>query len=312
MGKIDNVFVFADRAEALDDLCTGAADLGGPVTALVFDKDGENRARDCGADAIYQMGDGAPHPVEAYFETIYDRVAQERPNLVLIRGNARGKLIAGRLAAALGTSALVDALEVTCDGDRPGVRSIVYGGAAIRTLRACCTTTVITVGAGVFKARPAPKAFAGQTRAVAFIPPKTATRRLETRFKTGSDVDLSAAKKVIGVGRGFARQADLAMADELAALIDATVGCSRPLAEIEHWLPKARYIGVSGQMIKPDLYLALGISGQVQHMFGVSQAHTIVAVNKDKNAPIFQQADYGIVADLYTVLPALIERCRNR
>ena len=98
------------------------------------------------------------------------------------------------------------------------------------------------------------------------------------------------------------------MVEELAGLMEAEVGCSRPVAEGMNWLPKERYIGVSGAMLKPDLYLALGISGQVQHMVGVNQAKAIVAINKDKAAPIFSQADYGIVGDLYKVLPSLIEK----
>lgn len=95
------------------------------------------------------------------------------------------------------------------------------------------------------------------------------------------------------------------MAEQLAAAIGAEVGCTRPIAEEEKWMDKARYIGVSGVMAKPELYIGIGISGQVQHMVGVSSARTIIAINSDKNAMIFNQCDYGIVGDLKTVLPAL-------
>ena len=105
----------------------------------------------------------------------------------------------------------------------------------------------------------------------------------------------------------FAEEADLQMARDLCAKVGAELGCSRPLAENVDWLPRNLYIGVSGLQLAPKAYIALGISGQMQHMVGVQGADTIIAVNKDQNAPIFKQCDYGIVGDIYKVLPALIE-----
>ena len=98
------------------------------------------------------------------------------------------------------------------------------------------------------------------------------------------------------------------MARDLAAKVGGELGCSRPLAENVDWMPRNLYIGVSGLNLAPKAYFALGISGQMQHMVGVTNAETIIAVNKDQNAPIFKQADYGIVGDLYKVIPALIEK----
>ena len=128
---------------------------------------------------------------------------------------------------------------------------------------------------------------------------------VEVRPKAGETVNLPAAKRVVGVGRGFAAQGDLDLARELATALGAELACSRPVAEGLGWLPTERYVGVSGATIRPDLYLAVGISGQVQHMAGVNHAKVIVAINRDKNAPVFAQADLGVVADLYDVLPAL-------
>lgn len=103
------------------------------------------------------------------------------------------------------------------------------------------------------------------------------------------------------------KQEDLEMVYAFAAKLGAEVGCSRPIAQGENWMAISRYIGVSGVMLKPDIYVALGISGQVQHTVGVRDAKIIIAVNKDKNAPIFKQCDYGIVGDIYKVVPALTE-----
>ena len=118
-------------------------------------------------------------------------------------------------------------------------------------------------------------------------------------------MNLAAARRVVSVGRGVAAQEDLALVDELAAALEAEVGCTRPVAEGSGWMARERYIGVSGALLKPDLFVAVGLSGQIQHMVGANSAKTIVAVNKDKNAPVFKQCDYGIVADLYEVLPKL-------
>jgi electron transfer flavoprotein alpha subunit len=110
---------------------------------------------------------------------------------------------------------------------------------------------------------------------------------------------------LVSVGRGFRKKEDLKLAEDLAGALKAEISCTRGIAEDEHWLPIARYIGISGQTVKPDLYLAVGLSGQVQHMVGCRESKVIVAVDSNESAPIFESADYGIVGDLYEVLPLL-------
>lgn len=120
-------------------------------------------------------------------------------------------------------------------------------------------------------------------------------------------VEISAANKIVSVGRGLSKQEDLEMVESLAAALDAEIACSRGFAEDYHWLPVDRYIGISGQKVKPNLYLSLGISGQVQHLAGMRDSKVIVAVDTNENAPIFEAADYGIVGDIYEIVPLLIE-----
>jgi electron transfer flavoprotein alpha subunit len=126
--------------------------------------------------------------------------------------------------------------------------------------------------------------------------------------KRREGVDISSADIVVGVGRGFRSKEDLSLAFRLAELLGAAVGCSRPIAADYGWLPEDRWIGISAKKIRPKLYVALGISGAPQHMAGAMDSKLIAAVNKDKNAPIFQYADYGVIGDLYQVVPALIRR----
>jgi electron transfer flavoprotein alpha subunit len=120
-------------------------------------------------------------------------------------------------------------------------------------------------------------------------------------------VDLGTAPRVVGIGRGLKAPGDLAMIEAFAKASRSEVACSRPLAEGLDWLGKDRYIGVSGQQIAPEVYFAIGISGQLQHMVGVRGATTIVAINSDPNALVFKEADYCLVGDLYKLVPAITE-----
>lgn len=128
----------------------------------------------------------------------------------------------------------------------------------------------------------------------------TVGQRMRSMLSFGSTLQLAKSAE--------ASQDDLSLIQSLANCLNAEVGCSRPIAEGEHWLGRERYIGISGVMLKCEVYLALGISGQIQHMIGINDAKVVIAINKDKNAPIFQFADYGIVGDLYVVVPMLIEK----
>jgi electron transfer flavoprotein alpha subunit len=130
--------------------------------------------------------------------------------------------------------------------------------------------------------------------------------------KALSGVDISQAEIVIGVGRGFKQKEDLKLAEELASLINAQIGSSRPVAADYKWLPEDRWIGISGKIIKPNLYFAIGISGAPQHIGGIQDSKIIVALDKEKSAPIFNYADYCIVADLYQFLPILIKKIKER
>lgn len=129
----------------------------------------------------------------------------------------------------------------------------------------------------------------------------------EQRKKQSSDVDLTKAKLILAVGRGFAQKQDLDLAYQYANKINAQIACSRPIAETEKWIDKSRYVGISGNITRADVYIAVGISGQVQHMVGCKDAKKIVVINKDEKAPIFEQADLAIVGDLKEVLAQLIQ-----
>ncbi|MGE4268413.1 MAG: electron transfer flavoprotein subunit alpha/FixB family protein [Deferribacterales bacterium] len=294
------ILVISDKMANFSELCGGAKALGGD--AVAFAVCGKDEAVAIPAGKVYCAEAGRDKLFEDSFASVKEVVLKENPEAVLISATKRGKYLAARLAAALGTSALTDLSNITVEGGCVKGTQMYYGGAALRTLKSK-GTAVVTAGAGSFEP------VSGNAGEVVDAPVCEAGKivRKEIRRKEVQSVNLAAAKIVVGVGRGFAKKEDIALADALAAAVGGEVGCSRPIAEGEKWMDVARYIGVSGVTLKPDVYFAVGISGQIQHTIGIGSAKTVIAINKDKNAPIFKVCDYGIVGDLYKILPALTD-----
>ncbi|MDE1852923.1 MAG: electron transfer flavoprotein subunit alpha/FixB family protein [Thaumarchaeota archaeon] len=132
-----------------------------------------------------------------------------------------------------------------------------------------------------------------------------AVRLVSREKKAAGAVDLKSAKVIVSAGRGVKKKEDLAMLEDLAAKMHGALGCSRPLSADLGWLPEEHHIGLTGVNVKPDLYLAIGISGQLQHVAGMKDSKVVASINTDKDAPMFQASDYGIVGDLYQVVPAI-------
>jgi len=169
---------------------------------------------------------------------------------------------------------------------------------------------VVTIPPRTF-VEPAATVRQGIVKTVAVVPDeRVAISEVCPNERTG--VDIETARKLVTVGRGFRQKTDLLLAEGLAKALDADVACTRGVAEDFHWLPVERYIGISGRKVKPDLYLSAGVSGQVQHIVGMRDSKVIAAINTDERAPIFEAADYGIVGDLYEVLPLLTAALENK
>lgn len=297
--SLENVWVVAAGPASVAALALGARPLADCVNAVVVG----------GEDALpgTDLTVAVPAPpegvlVESYAMPIADLLRTRGARLVLFGSDVSSKLLAGLVAARLGTSVLT-ASTVAVDGDDIAITRTAYAGLAVTTERPTGSPVVLVVAPGVLP--PQAPTGAGRVERVEMSPVPGGVRVVEVRPKAGEPVNLAAAARVVGVGRGFAAEADLGLARDLAGALGAELACSRPLAEGLGWLPAERYVGVSGATIRPDLYVAVGISGQVQHMVGVNGAKVVVAINRDKNAPVFAQADLGVVGDLYDVLPAL-------
>jgi electron transfer flavoprotein alpha subunit len=247
-------------------------------------------------------------PLEAYGPAILDEARQARPDLLIFAATARGKDLAARIADGLdaGLCSGCIALHWNSESGTLEMERLLYGGAVVQRIAPLTFPVLATVPPGTF--RPVP----GNPDREALIrhlpaPPVSPVSVLEHKPKERKGQDVAASKIVVCAGRGFDKQEDLALARDLADALGGALACTRPLSEEMHWLPEDLCIGLSGIQVKPDLYIGIGVSGQVQHLTGIRGAKIVCAVNRDEQAPIFAAADLGIVGDLYAVLPRLLQ-----
>jgi len=312
----DEVIVFSERADLLAELLTAGQELadhsGGSVSAFIFGERAQvERALAHGARRVFWAGElQSGVLVEDIVPTLAKFLAERRPCFLLVGATRRGRAVAGRTAARLQTTVLTDVTAFHFENGAPAARRMIFGGGAVRVDRPMNDLVIATIGQGVY-APLAPEAPSGEVLEVPFVEPQVRLKLVERRPRQAAGVNLGAARRVVCAGRGVGKQEDLEIVSELAQALGAELACTRPLAEGLDWLPRERYIGISGAMIKPDLYLGVGVSGQAQHVIGMSEARLVAAINKDSSAPIFSQADYIIEADLYAVVPALIEALRS-
>ncbi len=222
--------------------------------------------------------------------------------IFVIGATRLGRQVAAKLAVSLGAGVLSDVRGLAVsDGRMKGTRG-VYAGRFLATVESGLPCIAL-VPPGCYPG-DANGARTVEEVDLGALPSKV--RYLESRPKTRGTVDLRSAKIIVSAGRGFKKKEDLSLAEELARALGGELGASRPLSSDLGWLGEERHVGLTGIYVRPDLYVAVGISGQLQHVAGIKDSKVIVAINRDRQAPIFQVADYGIVGDLYQVVPALV------
>jgi electron transfer flavoprotein alpha subunit len=295
-----NTWIVVAGDPAIGKLIETARALGRQVAAVVV---GPRAVADTiaagGVDRVVWLGDPGAAPVEAYAAAVADAVGAAQ-GAVLGAARPGDRVLLGAVAARLQAAVLTGASSVSADGEQLVVTRTIYGGIAQETIVVAGPVALVLDGGSVPAARGT-----APVEQVPAVP--IGITVVGTNANAFEQVDLGAAARVVGIGRGLKAQGDLAMIKALAVASNAELGCSRPVAEGLNWLGKDRYIGVSGAHIAPELYVAIGISGQLQHMVGVRGAKTIVAINSDPNAPVFQEADFGLVGDLYQIVPALTQ-----
>ena len=286
--------IIAEHAGAAAELVAGARTMADEVVAISF-----GEACDCGADKVLRITVPEGVALDAAADTVNAAFDAEQPGVVLVEATRHMKVIAGSLAFHADTAVITDVMSF----EDAGARSMYFGGIAERVQKAAGDVAIYTVGAGVFEAVEG--AANGAVADQDWVKPVRPVKVLSSKAIEKSGVDLLKADVVVAAGRGFTEEGQLDMARDLCGKLGAGLACSRPLTEGVNWLPTECYVGVSGLMLTPKAYIACGISGQMQHMVGCNRSGAIFAINKDKNAPIFKQCDFGLVGDIKDVLPAL-------
>jgi electron transfer flavoprotein alpha subunit len=291
-----------------------AADTGSAVNALVIGKGVANFAEDLAGKNIAEVLLVEHELLEAYTPDGYSLalsqvIASSQPELVLFPHTYQVRDFAPELAAMMGKGMIADCVGFHKEGDKiVFVRQMFQGKTVADVTFQGPAPWFASFQSGAFradllKAHPSGKAPVSKI-SVELKPQQIRTKPLDFFKEAKASVDLTTAPVIVSIGRGIKAPENIPQAEALAKAIGGEMAASRPICD-EGWLPMERQIGSSGQTVAPKLYLALGISGAIQHVVGMKGARTIVAINKDQNAPIFEIADYGIVGDIFELMPAL-------
>jgi electron transfer flavoprotein alpha subunit len=319
MGENRGVWVFSEAHDLTLEMLRKGRELANKLqtelTAVLLGNNIQDRPNELikyGADKVYVIDNPALErfELEAHLSVLHNLVANYRPEILLMGSTRNGKPLAARLATRLDTGCVPDCVRLSIDENRRLIgERITYGGNAVAKVAFNSKPQIATVPARAFE-KPSPQERTGQTVKldVKIDPPKVEV--VERKPLETSSVRVEEAEVIVSCGRGLEKKDDVALLEELAEVLGGQVGCSRPLVEDRKWF--SEWIGLSGHKVKPKLYIASGVSGVIQHVAGIRDSKVIVAINKDPEAPIFEIADYGVVGNLYEVLPALKEALKKQ
>ncbi|MHA1905857.1 MAG: FAD-binding protein [Candidatus Thorarchaeota archaeon] len=294
--------------------------LGENVVALLIGHEVEGHAESLihqGADKVLVVDDKilADYTTDAYTIAVVSLISPRKPAAILFGATGNGRDLAPRVAARLQLGLTADCTGLDIDDERQLVQTRPAFGGNIMAEILCPYTRpqMATVRPNVFKPTERDTSLTGEIEKVelAISPVQVRTRVMEKVSEiTEGMISVEEADVIVCSGRGIKEPANLALPTELAKLLDAAVGGSRPIVDLG-WLPPTQQVGQSGRTVSPKLYFALGISGAIQHCAGMGSSEIIVAINKDPEAPIFEMADYGIVGDLFAILPEIIAEIKR-
>jgi len=294
-----------------------ADQLGSELVAVVLGSgiDGvSQRPAHYGADKVL-LGDSPlfeKYQAEAFTKAIVDAVKSTDPEIILLPATSMGKDLAPRLAARLDVGLATDCTQLTLENGKLHALRPMFAGKVLANHELLASPQMVSIRPNVF---PASSPDPSRTAAVQKLPITASTSDLKAVVKeiltgAGGKIDLTEASIIVSGGRGMKGPENFAILEELAGVLGAAVGASRSAVD-SGWRPHSDQVGQTGKTVSPDLYIACGISGAIQHLAGMSSSKFIVAINKDPEAPIFQRADYGIVGDLFEVVPAMTQELKK-
>jgi len=283
---------------------------GGELHVAIIGGDVEGFAEDLnreGVDVVHAAANGEEFNHDVYVQTVEALVDEVGPEYLLLPNSVNGLDYAPALAIDRNMPLVTDVVELEVDGEDLVAMREMYGSKVETAIEVAEGPYAITIRSAEWP--PAEGMGDAEVRAFDFETDEDAIGTTVTGFEeaAGGDVDISEADFLVSVGRGIGEEDNLELIEALAEATGATISASRPIVD-NGWLAKNRQVGQSGKTVTPDVYLAVGISGAVQHVAGMKGADTIIAINTDPNAPIFDIADYGIIGDLFEVVPELTEQ----
>jgi electron transfer flavoprotein alpha subunit len=258
-----------------------------------------------GVDTVHTVAHGAEFNHDVYLQAIEALDSVVEPTVVLMPNSVNGLDYAPAVASALDRPLVTDAVALEWDDGLTATREM-YASKVETTVDVSADRVAVTVRGGEWGPTESPGESAVEPFDLSIDESQVRSRVTGFEEVAGGDVDITDADVLVSVGRGIEEEENLSVVEELVDALGATLSASRPIVD-NGWLPKNRQVGQSGKVVTPEVYIAIGISGAVQHVAGMKGSETIIAINTDPNAPIFDIADYGVVGDLFDVVPALVE-----
>ncbi len=253
----------------------------------------------------------ADYTPDGYTRALEQLIKAKQPKYVLFPHTYQVRDFAPKLATRFGVPLVSDVVDIKAEGSSIQFVRQLFQGKLNADVEASGDLQFASIQAGAFRAQEPANAGAAVEQFAVDLAASQIRSKPEQPFREAQrSVDLSAADLIVSVGRGIKEKDNLPVVEALAQALGAELAASRPICD-NGWLPMERQVGSSGQTVAPKVYFAIGISGAIQHLVGMKGSKTVVAINKDENAPIFETADYGIVGDLFEVVPALVEEIKK-
>ena len=264
-----------------------------------------------GAKKIFAATNNAldAYGTESYAGALDAAIKQAQPSIVLFGGTSNGRDLAPRIAARLGVGVASDVDRLEWNGGKLTARRLLYSGKVFATVEIAGNPAIATCRPNAF---PAEESGGGAAEVVNvdFTPGATKAKVIETKTPEAGEMSIAEADIIVSGGRGLKEAANFSLIRDLAHAIGGAVGASRATVDAG-WIDHQHQVGQTGRVVSPNLYIAAGVSGAIQHLAGMSSSKHIVAINKDPEAPIFRVADLGVVGDLFTIVPALTEEVKK-
>jgi electron transfer flavoprotein alpha subunit len=311
---MSGILVYSELESATLGLLTKgrdlAASLGKPLSVALLGEGTADQVQACWAHGA-RRAFVANHPALSVFQAAEYAAALDQivhraeADVILMASTRRGRELAPRLAQRLAAGCTTDATSLSVQDGRLITERRALGGNTVKREIITSPRQVIAAMPRLFDPQPGGEG-RGEVIEVPLELQASPTKLVERRPKQAGTVNVEKADVLVCIGRGLSKEADLAMIQNLADVLGGVVGCTRAISHEYHWLSEEQMVGLSGKQSSPTLYIGIAISGQIQHTVGILGSKFIVAINKDKNAPLFRVADYGVVGDLYQVVPKLI------